>query len=138
LARYDDLSEPEKSLKARATWAREEFGKADAVLRLKSHYLNAGPAFKHLMGMLIAIKYDIEDAMFRNHKDSHGHDMTEDLRAQRKLLYKILAIPAMVDKAEEIADQLQEMVSPPMSLEGGFEFGDKEVPAEGQLTDLNF
>jgi len=94
-------------------------------LKLKALYLNASGAFQHLMCMLLAMKVDIEDAIFTNHKDRHGADLTDNLRAQRTLLYKILSIPAQVDNAENIADQLMNMGdTPPMP--DGFEFSEGE------------
>lgn len=98
------------------------------MLRLKSMYLNSGAAFQHLMCMLLAMKVDIEDAIFTNHKDTHGADLTDNLRAQRTLLYKILSIPEQVNRAEEIADQLQNMGAPPQAPGGDFEFVGKPNP----------
>jgi hypothetical protein len=140
LARYDDHPEPERTTKARATWAREQFCDPGNILRLKSLYLNGGGAFKHLMCMLLAMKVDIEDAIFTNHKNRHGDDLTDNLRAQRTLLYKILAIPAQVDKAEDIADQLQNMGDVPQApAEGDFEFkGPRRETVEEEVDGFQF
>lgn len=140
MERYDDLPSEEATLKARATWAREQFSDPAAVLRLKAMYLNSGGAFQHLMCMLLAMKVDIEDAIFTNHKDNYGADVTENLRAQRTLLFKILSIPASVDRAEEIADQLQNMGEPPQAPAGDFEFIGKPNPGvpEEELDGFTF
>jgi hypothetical protein len=122
LERYNDHPEPDRTIKAQATWAREQFCDPGAILNLKAMYLSAGGAFKHLMCMLLAMKVDIEDAIFTSHKDRHGSDLTDNLRAQRTLLYKILSIPAQVNKAEDIADQLQNMGESPQAPDGEFEF----------------
>jgi len=141
LERYDDHPEPERTVKARATWAREQFCDPGSILALKGMYLSAGGAFKHLMCMLLAMKVDIEDAIFTNHKDRHGDDLTANLRAQRTLLYKILAIPAQVDNAENIADQLQSMAEPPQAPDGGeFEFlgRPKTIPKDEEVDGFQF
>lgn len=79
------------------------------LLHLKDLYASPGPAYQHMVGLILAWRDEARAKVEAGAYDSMGRDLSDFYRFQLRLCERILALPAFIDRELEFREAQMKM-----------------------------
>lgn len=67
--------------------------------------LRGNPAWKHFQSRLADLERMTREGVLKGRRDSHGNDVTPELRAAYGIVLQVLSIPAEVERAKKLMER---------------------------------